>query len=335
MRLQTKALYVGALAAVMSAAVTAPAVAVPGPGQAEVGYDGSAGTDLFYIANAKDKRGSNLAVTFDGQQYIFRDSDVELTTDLPNSGCTVYSSSEVRCAATHAFTSTTGVDIYLFGGSDHVMATVPVPVVMDGGNGIDDLRSAQSGAVLLGGAGDDYLASAGAYKLDGGSGKDFLDGKTGGGSLTGGDGDDRIYGGASVDTIDGGGGADFIVAGLGADHVTGGDGSDEIHGDSGNDSIDGGANGDKIYSESGDDTVRGGDGGDTIIGGKGDDLLSGEGGNDVLHGDKGKDTVKGNSGNDKLFSRDSQADVDRCGDGTDTASIDSLDAINSCETTTT
>ena len=100
-------------------------------------------------------------------------------------------------------------------------AAAPCGVFISGGGGSDRLfvdASARLPAVLLGGAGNDWLV--------GGPGDDVLDGGPGRDRLLGGDGDDLLDGGASADVIDGGAGNDSLCGGAGKDLCTGCAGAD-------------------------------------------------------------------------------------------------------------
>jgi Ca2+-binding RTX toxin-like protein len=74
-----------------------------------------------------------------------------------------------------------------------VVAQVPVPAVIDGGDGDDR---------LTGGVGNDTIT--------GGLGNDDIDGGDGANDLSGGDGNDTLRGGTSADRIDGGDGDDSM-----------------------------------------------------------------------------------------------------------------------------
>ena len=75
-------------------------------------------------------------------------------------------------------------------------------LLIDGGDGDDQIRSGSGRDHLQGGAGSDLLIS--------GSGDDLLEGQNGSDELHGGDGDDQLLGGAGDDSCQGGGGADSL-----------------------------------------------------------------------------------------------------------------------------
>ena len=71
---------------------------------------------------------------------------------------------------------------------------------------------------------------------------------------------------------------------------------------------------------------------DLLIGDQGNDVLDGAGGNDELQGGDGSDTLRGGPGDDRLRARDGQKDIVECGDGTDTAIVDTADQVDAaCE----
>lgn len=79
------------------------------------------------------------------------------------------------------------------------------------------------------------------------------------------------------------------------------------------------------------DVLNGGPAADTIYGHDGNDRLDGNGGNDTLYGGHGQDTLMGAAGNDTIFARDGEKDTVSCGGGSDTATVDALDATSDCE----
>jgi Ca2+-binding RTX toxin-like protein len=80
--------------------------------------------------------------------------------------------------------------------------TVPVPTIIEGGHGIDD---------LIGGAGTDRIV--------GGEGADKLVGRRGPDQLFGGKGEDLLIGGAGKDVLRGGPDADVLRGGPGRDDI--------------------------------------------------------------------------------------------------------------------
>jgi len=138
--------------------------------------------------------------------------------------------------------------------------------------GGDRLQAPASGAILLGGNGDDTLI--------GGRSADVLFGEGG---------NDVLRGGGGNDTLEGGAGNDRLYGGAGDDLLRGGAGKDRLFGGAGNDTLEGGAGADRLFGEAGNDVLRGGAGNDTLDGGAGRDTLEGGAGADVLTGGAGAD----------------------------------------------
>lgn len=135
---------------------------------------------------------------------------------------------------------------------------VPLPTVVYGGDGDDELRGGRGRDDLRGGAGDDDLR--------GGDGNDRLRGEAG---------DDVLRGGNNDDTLDGGKGADDVRGDAGNDEVNGGPGDDELRGGAGDDELNGGAGDDDLSGNAGNDELNGGSGGDDLNGGAGTDDCNG------------------------------------------------------------
>jgi Ca2+-binding RTX toxin-like protein len=103
------------------------------------------------------------------------------------------------------------------------LASFPQGMVIDGGNGSDNLIvnwGISAPAVLIGGKGNDVLF--------GGSGNDVLDGGAGADLVLGGAGNDLLDGGDGNDRLDGGAGDDSLGGGLGKDTTDGGAGTNVI-----------------------------------------------------------------------------------------------------------
>jgi hypothetical protein len=198
--------------------------------------------------------------------------------------------------------------------------------------------------------GNDTLTTFGAASVvDGGDGNDYIRTGEQDDVLRGGQGDDSwLEGGAGNDTIDGGPGNDRMLPQDGGDDVHGGDGVDEVTyqyfyddkpvsitlDDAANDGVPGAhAN---IHSDVED-----------MLGGEGNDYLEGDGdanrlrggfetirgnGNDILDGRGGRDAYEAGSENDTIRARDGIAEPVDCGDGTDTAVVDTIDTVTACET---
>ena len=132
--------------------------------------------------------------------------------------------------------STYQLELHLLGGDDHFDGRgtggaglkFQGPIVVDGGEGNDDL----------------LRGSVGTDTIDGGPGEDVLDAQ---------DGDDILRGGTGNDTLGAGGGADSIDGGPGIDTMNGSDGDDTFYAqdDEADASISGGAGLDTAYIDTG------------------------------------------------------------------------------------
>ena len=262
-------------------------------------------------------RGSDLILSLKGS-----DDRITLSSYLSNDGNNLYRLEEIR------FADGTIWDI------EQVKA-----LLLQGGEGNDDLAGYASDDRLSGGAGNDQLnAGAGNDWLDGGAGNDTLYGDTGNDTLVGNAGNDSLHGGDGSDVY-------RFERGWGQDTVSNHDrSSDKV------DAIEFGpdiltrdiqisrkyfnlilslkGSEDRITIEnylSNDDSndyrleeirfadgtiwgidlikvllLQGGEGNDTIIGYDANDLLQGGGGDDCLEGGGGDDTLVGGAGNDTL-----------------------------------
>jgi Ca2+-binding RTX toxin-like protein len=169
-------------------------------------------------------------------------------------------------------------------------------------------------------------------------------------SVNAGSGNDRLTGGPGKEWLFGDAGDDYLDGGLGSDWLSGGDGTDTVDYstrtaplkiDLNNYYGDDGQAGEYDTVSSSVETVIGGSGNDAIIttsarntlkGGAGDDILSGFGGDDIIEGGPGRDTFDGGDGADYLRAQDGAADELGCGTGSDTAEVDSIDAVKAdCE----
>lgn len=250
------------------------------------------------------------------------------------------------------------------GGDDEVdasgLTTIPITVnagegddAAVGGGGDDDLDGEGGEDVLDGGAGDD--------EVDGGADNDQIAGGTGNDSLDGGDGDDDASGGDGDDVFSGDSGDDSHVGGAGNDTFFGGAGDDDVVGGTGYDTAFGQATGappasltitlddvanDRMTAPSGEidnvhADVEGVDnsffgqlssGDDVLVGNAAANSLNGGSGNDTIEGGTGNDVLSGGGGNDTIRARDGFADFVNCGEGADTAEVDTLDTVEECET---
>jgi Ca2+-binding RTX toxin-like protein len=172
-------------------------------------------------------------------------------------------------------------------------------IVAFGLNGNDTIVvgwNLEQDAVILGGAGTDYLfGGAGKDQIDGGPGNDHLFGGWDNDVLCGGDGNDFLYGQWNDDVLGGEAGNDFLYGESGNDQLQGGIGNDYLFGGIGNDRLFGQAGNDNLFGENGNDIEVGGDGNDRLWGGIGNDLLIGGAGNDTLYGEGHDDIVVANS----------------------------------------
>ena len=128
----------------------------------------------------------------------------------------------------------------------NVAPNVKVNIVVDGGDGDDQITTGAGNDRVDGGAGNDTIS--------GGEGRDDLFGNTGDDTIDGGAGPDVLYGGDGNDKLVGGEGTNYIEGGAGNDHIDGRVGTNMISGGRGDDNIiSGGKN--NIYTGDGTDTV--------------------------------------------------------------------------------
>jgi Ca2+-binding RTX toxin-like protein len=229
-----------------------------------------------------------------------------------------------------------------FAGDDKLVTApdVTLPLSVDAGPGIDTITTG-AGADLVQG-GDD------ADVLNGGAGGDRILGNPGNDVMNGGAGDDTLVwnNGDGTDDMNGDDGLDRIEDNLGAaddvsqlkvlngkvryDRVNAPFGLNvatsevfELNTFGGNDTLDvapglGALIALQVDAGSGDDRIKGGDEADTFFGGLGNDTLDTGAGSDVADGQDGDDT---------LLIRDGAADLARGGAGTDSATVDVVDAV--------
>jgi Ca2+-binding RTX toxin-like protein len=109
--------------------------------------------------------------------------------------------------------------------------TVTVPTTVMGTSGADFLFAPESGADVLGLAGNDSLSGGdGDDWIEGGDGNDQLYSGGGSNTLLGGAGNDQVSGGDGDDLLEGGTGSDFLAPGMGDDRIllNAGDGTDTL-----------------------------------------------------------------------------------------------------------
>jgi Ca2+-binding RTX toxin-like protein len=220
--------------------------------------------------------------------------------------------------------------------------------VLHGGLGADHLAGGFDEDTLLGDDGDDTMdGQVDCDLLDGGSGADSMDGGTPGVPFPGASCDAVTYASRTATVfvqldglandggdLDGDGTPDEGDNIVHAAYVIGGAGGDSFVGD----------NQTNLFcGMDGDDQLDGGAGDDGLAGGAGDDTLLGSDGSDVLGtvpaplppgavcqtGDPGKDTMQGQAGNDDFQAVDLEVDHLFGGAGTDTATADAFDVLNS------
>lgn len=178
-------------------------------------------------------------------------------------------------------------------------------MVIDTGNGADDIR---------GGAGRDVIAAAGGNDtLRGGGGNDRISDSWGVYDANGGIGiDTLVVSGANAKDL--GAGLQFIVsaqAALGGTITAGTSASGsffnfekyDVTGTANRDVVQLGQGDDRALGGKGNDEVYGGGGNDVLDGGLGHDLVSGDAGNDVLHSGERTSTTAAQA-NDLLFGGD-------------------------------
>ena len=172
---------------------------------------------------------------------------------------------------------------------------------------------------LQGGSGDDIITGE---EIHGGPGSDFLVGGAGPDLIDGGDGTDRlafragdeVRGGADFDSLDdpsvNNGDFHLSLDGVANDGI-GGPGTGNVHGDL-----------EELRLDGGDDVITAGPGPETI---------RADGGNDTIDGGGGHDFIDGEEGNDTITATDGLGERVDCGKGTDSASLDDVDASLDCE----
>jgi Ca2+-binding RTX toxin-like protein len=258
-----------------------------------------------------------------------------------------------------------GVEIYGGDGKDTLQTYGATNAKLDGGAGNDTLKGWLTDETLLGGPGDDEIqGSGGNDHVEGGEGNDMLNPDT-----YKDPGNDYVDGGPGLDTVDDWTipDADYIppvsvsmdgVANDGrpgeADNVVnvekieshvsgvlaGGPGDDLFtvyaNLDEGNSTLIGNGGNDKLIAGDYQDTLDGGPGNDVLTGGLGNDTITGGPGQDTISGDATASTCglysyKIPFGNDTINARDGEADQVDCGVGQDTAIVDTVDVVSSCE----
>jgi Ca2+-binding RTX toxin-like protein len=172
------------------------------PATAQAGTVAVDGTTLRFTAAPGEANEFGLEYAADLGAYLITDAGASVSA---GPGCT-RSAGEVQCHAA----GVTDADIQLGDRADaSAAASFPIPLVVHGGAGDDDLDGVGS---LFGDEGADTLnAGSGAgFTLDGGPGNDDLFGHGG---------NDTLMGGAGSDTLTNNGGTDLLIGGLGLDRI--------------------------------------------------------------------------------------------------------------------
>jgi Ca2+-binding RTX toxin-like protein len=108
-----------------------------------------------------------------------------------------------------------------------------------------------------------------------------------------------------------------------ADTIDGNGGNDRIRGLAGDDTLMGGPGNDRIFANRGQDTIYGGPGNDDLWALARGDVHPGSDGAVDQHGD----TLDGGPGDDRFHTRDGEVDRITCGEGSDSALLDTVDVI--------
>lgn len=123
----------------------------------------------------------------------------------------------------------------------------------------------------------------------------------------------RLYGGRGYAVLIGGSAGDTLVTGSGGGELYGGSGNDKLVGQG--------------YTY-----MNGGPGNDLLIAGRGGGELHGGPGNDRLVAGAVATDIFGEAGNDTVWARNGEQDTIDCGDGQDTAYVDTQeDGVFDCE----
>lgn len=229
-----------------------------------------------------------------------------------------------------------------FAGDDKLVTQpdVTLPITVEAGPGLDAITTGAGADLIEGGEDVDTLnGGPGGDRILGNPGNDAMNGNAGDDTLVwnNGDGTDDMNGEAGLDRIETNLGAaddvsqmkvlngkvryDRINAPFGLDIAT----SEvfELNTFGGNDTLDVAPGVGALIAVTadggeGNDRFNGGDEADTFLGGLGDDTLD---------PGTGSDTADGQDGNDTLKLRDGVGDLAVGGTGTDSATVDSLDAV--------
>jgi Ca2+-binding RTX toxin-like protein len=287
-------------------------------------HDGGAGADEVLITNgAADDQ---MSVTSLGAGHtLFARTNAPFTVDM---------------VADEKLTITS------FAGNDvlNTGSGVTLPMDVDAGPGSDAITTGDGADVINGGDDGDVLnGGGGGDRIIGQRGNDAMNGNAGDDTLVwnNGDGNDQMNGDDGFDRIEDNLGAAndishlSVVAGkvhyardnapftldVATSEVF------ELNTFGGDDTLDtapgvGALIAVTADAGSGNDSFKGGDEADTYFGGPG---------NDVLDTGAGSDVADGGDGDDTLTTRDGAADLARGGAGTDSATVDAIDAVDGVE----
>lgn len=183
-----------------------------------------------------------------------------------------------------------GFRVELGDGNDSVdLSAIYTSVLMDAGEGDNNITLGQGRNVVTAGDGNNIINSSGAHRnsITTGNGNNTID-------VTGDI--NTIKTGSGTDSISVTGNDSYVDAGAGKDTITGMGDRNRLHGGDGDDVIISSGKKDDIYGENGNDTIVAGNGSNYIEGGKGDDKITAGNGNNVVYGLDGKDTIKVGNG---------------------------------------
>ena len=329
-------LAIGAVSAL--ALLLAPAGAVAGTASIVEDYDERAGQTyqtVRYTAGAGERNHLTVAA---GQDRVTLADSAGIAT---GPGCSRPDPGDSTTAVcTYASPDQVGgpVDVELADGDDRASVT-GWRAELDGGPG-QDLLTAEAGAGMTGGRGDDDLR--------GGPGEDlFYEGAASSGSDTirGGEGRDQVLyserrRGVRVDLDeerDDGEPGEGDLVGADVEHLFGGVGDDRLIGSAANNFLRGDRGSDVLRGGAGDDTLEGqinATGGrrtrdrEHLDGGEGDDYLIAGDGAALVIGGAGQDQLTGGSGDNAIRATDGDGDAVDCLGGRDAVSVDELDHVS-------
>jgi hypothetical protein len=239
-------------------------------------------------------------------------ANIEFSNGLGNTMTSTtcpFDGSSVRCSAS----GVTRIEVNSGPMQDTLIVfTLNVLLVWQAGDGADSANvfpgtTSPARMELHGGPGDDFLR--------GGGGADLIDGGPGNDRVTF-DGRDEVLGGADSDVLDNPNVVNdpylLTLDGLANDGI-GAPGTGNVHGDI--------------------EELVLGDGADVVTGSPNSDIIRAQGGADTIDGAGGHDFLDAEDGNDTVLARDGLGERVDCGQGTDSAVLDDVDASVGCETT--